>query len=238
MHKIIFTSFLFFVSVVAIAQTGSGRIDSVLTPDSENARLVECRIRHIDGKTRSISFLFNGKREGVWRNYSARGIPESYEEYKADVRNGLTVNFAKSGTIENEQLYKNGKLHGTRTAYLYGTVVRSTENFKDGLLDGEKISNYENGNPQEISFYKNGKRHGVTKWFSQDNKPSIEYTYADGVLNGLAKTYTAGKVTSEGNYKNDNEDGEWKIFEDDDLLKTIIYKNGVVIKEIAATKKR
>ena len=54
------------------------------------------------------------------------------------------------------------------------------------------------------------------------------------MLNGLARIYTDGKVVSEGNYKNDNEDGEWKVFEDGDILKTIIYKNGVVVKEVAA----
>lgn len=237
MQKIILLLSFIIVTLASYAQPASGRIDSVLTADADDKNLIECRIRYIDGKTKSIGYLLNGKREGMWRNYTQRGVPDSYEEYKADVRNGFTVNFADNGTIENEQTYRNGNLHGLRISYLYGSTLKTKENFRNGVLEGERISNYENGNPQEISFYKNGNREGKTIWYTSDNKPTIEYTYKSGVLEGPAKLYTNGLVTSEGNYKNDNEEGEWKVFEDGEWLKTVVYKNGVVIKELPAKKK-
>ncbi|MBK7856176.1 MAG: hypothetical protein IPJ79_15955 [Bacteroidetes bacterium] len=211
MQKII-SLFIFILSTTySFAQQASGHIDTILTADPDNKNLIECRIRHIDGKTKSIGYLLNGKREGMWRNYTPRGVPDSYEEYKADVRDGFTVNFADNGTVENEQTYKNGSLHGLRISYLYGSTLRTKENFRNGVLDGEKITNYENGNPQEVSFYKNGNRDRKTIWYTSDNKPTIEYTYKNGLLEGPAKLYTNGVVTSEGNYKNDNEEGNGKF---------------------------
>lgn len=67
---------------------------------------------------------------------------------------------------------------------------------------------------------------------------SIEYYYTNGSINGPAKSfYSGGKVQSEGNYKNDNEDGEWKEYTKEGLLlRKIIYKDGKVIKEIAGGK--
>lgn len=228
-------SFLAIVNI-AYAQPASGRIDTVMTPDQENSKMIECRIRHIDGKTKSIGYLLNGKREGMWRSYNPQGMPMSYEEYKADVRHGFTVNFANNATVENEQTYKDGKLHGTKFSYLYGSIVKTKETYRNGLLDGEKVLNYEDGTPQEISNYKNGQRHGKAIWYLQGNKPSIEYTYDNGVLSGPAKLYSDGVLTHEGVFKNDNEEGEWKVYEDGVLLKTVLYKEGVVIKETAAKK--
>ena len=92
---------------------------------------------------------------------------------------------------------------------------------------------------QEDGNYKQGKRDGLVKWFTQQEKPSIEYTYNLGVIEGPAKTYFAsGKVQTEGNYKNDNETGEWKEYDEDgNIIKTIVYDNGKKIKETDMKKK-
>jgi antitoxin component YwqK of YwqJK toxin-antitoxin module len=57
-------------------------------------------------------------------------------------------------------------------------------------------------------------------------------------MDGAAKTFDKGKLQTEGNYKNDSEDGDWKVYEDDELLKTVTYKDGKIIKEIPVGKKK
>jgi antitoxin component YwqK of YwqJK toxin-antitoxin module len=54
-------------------------------------------------------------------------------------------------------------------------------------------------------------------------------------MNGPAHLYDSnGLIKQEGNYLNDAEDGEWKEYTNGKLVKTILYKNGTVIKETLA----
>lgn len=237
MKKILILVFLL-VSLKSIAQpVTSGRADTVMAFDPENKNLVEYKIRYADGKVRMIGNIMNGKKTGVWRMYSIRGMLENIIEYDGDEYNGIFIHFNDNGTTEYEQTYRHGKLHGRKTQWLYGSVTKLTEYYNEGLLDGEKMVYYESGKMQEKTYYKNGQREGLTVWYDQDEKPSIEYTYKNGLLNGRAKVYAKGVLQSEGNYVNGDEEGEWKIYEDGSLLKTVTYKNGKIIKESAAKNK-
>jgi antitoxin component YwqK of YwqJK toxin-antitoxin module len=71
----------------------------------------------------------------------------------------------------------------------------------------------------------------------KNGKVSVEYNYKDGLLEGPAKEFDPlGNLKREGIYKNNVEEGEWKEYEDSVLVKTIIYKNGKVVKEKSSTK--
>jgi len=80
----------------------------------------------------------------------------------------------------------------------------------------------------------NGVKQGQARWYFKNGKPSTEYTYDKGNLSGPSKSYNEeGFVTSEGNYVNNDEDGEWKEYDAmGKLLKKVIYKNGKVVKEV------
>ena len=52
-----------------------------------------------------------------------------------------------------------------------------------------------------------------------------------GILNGYSKEYNSkGAILREGNFKNDNEEGEWIMYEDSNVTKKVIYKSGEIIK--------
>ena len=208
--------------------------DTILTADSDNPNLFECRINYPDGRARAIGKLMNGKKSGLWRFYGTKGKLELIEEFDGDVRNGLHVHFNENGNIEDEENYRKGVLHGLRNVYKFGVTLVTSENYNNGQLDGERSDYYETGKIKERAFYKNGLRHGKTIWYKQDETPTVEYTYENGILNGPAIFYAKGQKQSEGLYKNNNEDGEWKVYEDGKLLKTVWYKEGKVIKEMAA----
>ena len=58
------------------------------------------------------------------------------------------------------------------------------------------------------------------------------------MIDGPAKFYgEGGLLQSEGNYKNDNETGEWKEYnESGAVVKTIVYDNGNKVKETVVKK--
>ncbi|MBK7573129.1 MAG: hypothetical protein IPI10_16515 [Bacteroidetes bacterium] len=75
------------------------------------------------------------------------------------------------------------------------------------------------------------KKDGKAVWYLQSGQPSVEYTYTDGVLNGYSKEFNSkGAILREGNFKNDNEEGEWIMYEDSNVTKKVIYKSGEIIK--------
>ena len=46
-----------------------------------------------------------------------------------------------------------------------------------------------------------------------------------------SKEYNSkGAILREGNFKNDNEEGEWIMYEDSNVTKKVIYKSGEIIK--------
>lgn len=236
MQKFICALIITASSVLAHAQA-PGRVDTVITPDASNKDLVEYKIRYPDGKTRSIGNLLNGKKEGIWRTYNNRNIIETIREYHDDKLSGISFRFTESGAVDLEENYKNDMLHGSRSTFLYNGVLKSIENYVNGRLDGELTLFYDGGRMQEKSNFKNGVRDGISTWYNQEEKPTIQYTYKMGVIEGPAKFYTNGILQSEGMFHNDNEEGEWKVYEDGSVLKTITYKAGTIIKETAAKKK-
>ena len=54
--------------------------------------------------------------------------------------------------------------------------------------------------------------------------------------NILEKYDNKGNLKREGTFKNSNENGEWKVYEDSLLIKTVIFKDGVTVKEIPVKK--
>ena len=236
MKKLFYILSLLLICQFAKAQV-TGRVDTIITPDASNKALVEFKIRWPDGKTHIIGKMLNEKKEGVWRSYTNRSIIETIREYHEGKLNGVSFHFSENGTLDQEENYKNDVLNGERNIYLYGSVIKGQENFVDGKLDGDRRLYYESGKMQEHANFKNGIRDGVTTWYTQDEKPTIEYTYKMGELEGLAKFYNNGILQSEGMYHNGNEEGDWKVYEDDALLKTVTYKEGKVVKEVAAKKK-
>ncbi|HCI57190.1 MAG: toxin-antitoxin system YwqK family antitoxin [Bacteroidetes bacterium] len=220
----------------SFAGAQTAKQDTVMTPEPDKAGLYDCRVNFPDGRARAVGKMLNGKKEGLWRFYDTKGKIELLEEFEADVRNGLHLHFNENGYIEDEESYRKGILHGLRNVYKYGVTLITSENYNNGKLDGVRFDYYENGKLKEKATYKNGIRDGITIWFKQDDKPTIQYTYKNGDLNGPAIFYANGEIQSEGNYVNNNEEGEWRVYEDGKLLKTVLYKNGKVVKETAAKK--
>ncbi|MBK6839344.1 MAG: hypothetical protein IPG90_14635 [Bacteroidetes bacterium] len=77
----------------------------------------------------------------------------------------------------------------------------------------------------------------MSKWYKQNGKTTLEYSYKNGELQGPAKEYDDnGVIKREGNYISNNEEGEWKVYEDSVLVKKVIYKGGQIFREIPVKK--
>ncbi len=207
--------------------------DTIITKDATDLTLNHYVVKNANGTVLVQGKLVKGLKEGLWRFYYEFGAPQKMEEYHLGKRNGVAVNYDRSGFIQNDETYKNDELDGISLRYINGGKVKSQIEYKKGKLDGRKLLNYDDGTHQEESYWKNGIKNGTTKWYYQKNVVMMESDYKDGKLNGTSNTYNnAGKMVKTGKYVDDKEDGDWQEFDDNgNLIKITTYKNGLVLSE-------
>lgn len=205
--------------------------DTTFEKDNSDPQLIRLTVRNPKGTVVSQGYMKANAREGVWRFYSSTGLITSLEEYRNGKKNGSSLKFGPGTQITVDATYKDDSLNGQKTTFGNNSKIRSIENYKNGVLHGNRKAYYEDGKLQEDCTFKNGKKDGKAIWYLQSGQPSVEYTYTEGVLNGSAKEYNPkGAIMREGNFKNDTEEGEWILYEDSNVTKKVIYKNGEITK--------
>ncbi len=175
------------------------------------------------GQLKEKGLYIDGKKEGNWRTENGH----SWENIS--YKNGL-----KEG--EYERL-----LDGKEKGFLFtkGQYIKGQKEGEWITEDEDKsnviFENYKNGKKYEldkietrnhISFGRlneNGQKEGEWTLIAKDSSYKIVENYKDGVEEGLSRHYDKdGKLTAEGENKNNREVGKWKY-----------YKNGILEKIIS-----
>jgi antitoxin component YwqK of YwqJK toxin-antitoxin module len=109
---------------------------------------------------------------------------------------GLNQIFYKSGQLKEEYTLQYGTLNGEKITYY------EDKNYKIGQ-DTKPI--------KEITTYLNGSKTGIHKEYELNQNLVLEEDLKDGIKNGKYKKCVNGKVIEEGNYVNNEKEGEWTI---------------------------
>ena len=156
-------------------------------------------------------FTDEGKREGNWKEYFPDGTLKALGSYHNDNRIGKWKFYYHTGQLEEIGAYIDGEPDSTwRWFYKSGKVLR-IENFYNGLSDGVLTEYDEEGEIITQGDYLEGKKEG--NWFYQVGDNSDEGKYAEGMRNGLWKSYYAdGTLSFEGKFVDDLPNGEHKWY--------------------------
>jgi antitoxin component YwqK of YwqJK toxin-antitoxin module len=120
-------------------------------------------------------------------------------------KSSFTIQLSQSPEGLNQVYYLSGQLKEKYT--LIG-----------GKLNGEKISYYEDKNYKigqdskpikEITTYSNGSMTGIHRQYDMSQNLILEEDLKDGVRNGMFKKYSGTKIIEQGNYLNNEKEGEW-----------------------------
>jgi antitoxin component YwqK of YwqJK toxin-antitoxin module len=86
--------------------------------------------------------------------------------------------------------------------------------------------------------YRYGTIAGPSKSYSESGNIKAEGNYFNNHEDGSWREYyESGLLSAEGNYTSGKKSGDWKIYsEDGNLMKTQLYKNGLLIKERVESK--
>lgn len=208
-----------------------------------------------------INYL-KGKKEGIRKTYREDEIIE--ENFKNDVKNGLTKYYYADGRIKKEVNFRDGLEQGLAKEYDSDGRIITLITYKSGFITERELINrydnngrkhgvwktfYANGNIMSEGMYKHGLENGYFKEFDKDGNLISTAKYADGSkLEDVAELvkldmrkdyYPDGKVKIAATYNKEGRlEGVRREYRDDGTVeKSYIFRNGIMIGEGIVTEK-
>ncbi|MDR2040021.1 MAG: caspase family protein [Bacteroidales bacterium] len=168
---------------------------------------------YLDTKKTKVKGKYkDGKKEGIWEEFSSSGRKSRTEEYKnGDLRKSIT--YFNDGNIENEFHYLHHEQHGPEKRYSRSGVLITDYNYQNGRRVGRQMhyfSGFENDYIQVSHYSEVGELEG-------------EYS----------ETYVKGShIREKGKYKAGEKDGTWQYgTPDGKIIREEIYSNGKLLEK-------
>ena len=168
----------------------------------------------------------NDLRNGTWETWYEDGTLLMTGKYVNEKEEGEWLNYWDSGELKNSASFTGGRLDGKWESYYPTGRLKLSGEYKDNLKVGEWTDYFSNGRTKDITNYKLFKK-----------KSKMDYTpiYKNHIVmesrkNGTFKSFSDKdyKVTEEGNYKDDEKDGEWIAYYPGGKFPAVVstYKEG------------
>lgn len=192
-------------------------VNDVKQTDAEEVTKLDLQNEYYpDGKIKITETYRNGIPEGIRREYSEDGqILKSF--------------IYSNGKITGEGIIKeDGVKEGLWKEYYSDSTLKSEGEYKDDKKTGEWKYFYPDGKLEQAGKYTgSGKFTGKWKWFFPSGQLMLEEEYLNGMKDGMHIEYDeSGKITEEGEYVKDLEDGNWFTYSGD-WLERGIYRDGL-----------
>ena len=173
-----------------------------------------------NGRVRREASFRGGKREGTWREFDEEGNVISSQVYQNGrlmqsgvmdtdgTRRGEWVELYPDSTLRAKGLFINGKRSGEWKFYYPGEVLEQKGSYKNGKFDGTWTWYDMNGKLQKQEDFIDGEPDGKYVEYDEAGNVMVSGSYFEGLKSGKWREVT-GDVTSEGEYRNDRQVGEW-----------------------------
>jgi antitoxin component YwqK of YwqJK toxin-antitoxin module len=144
----------------------------------------EAILFHPNGLIASTGKFVNQKKEGKWRFYSSsvRGLLVIEEEYKNNLKNGLSIKYYPEKVPAEKIIYVNDLKNGEWTQYFPSGNLCLKAMYSNGKLHGIFSTFYDSGKSEYIGQYNNDLRTGVWKIYNPDGTLKYDMIYIDGVI--------------------------------------------------------
>lgn len=208
------------VRKMEVYRNGQPVVDN--TPD---VKLEIDRDYHNNGRVKSSVNLIDGKKQGVYREYSRTGEITASKMYFNDEVTGEGIVdenmrmqgkwklYFKGGKLKAEGEYKDGKRIGKWQFYYASGDLEQTGSYSAGKPDGEWIWYHVNGQKLREEFYINGREDGEMKEYDSRGNTIATGQYMDGMKTGKWE-FKSDSYRYVGSYIDDMQTGKWKGFFD------------------------
>jgi uncharacterized protein len=142
------------------------------------------QIANLDGNVIVSGNYDKGKKNGEWNYYFSNGYVRIKENNIADLQQGLSYNYNRTGELNSISNYKDDKINGLYEVYDNG-ILSNIYYYSNGTQNGPFTAYYPNGKVKVEGFYKNGELHNSRITYRQNGQISqkTKYNEGDAVLN-------------------------------------------------------
>jgi antitoxin component YwqK of YwqJK toxin-antitoxin module len=130
-----------------------------------------------NGNVKSEVYIEEGKKEGVEKIYSEKGVLEEEVTYSNGIKSGITKDYFSNGQLYWEVNYVDGKYDGVYKEYSEKGILILEGEYKKGREDGLIKAYFENGKLKSITPYKKGITDGEFKEYYESGQLLMEATY-------------------------------------------------------------
>ena len=160
-------------------------------------------------------YYANDEKVKKWTYYHDNGNIQSEGLFLKNYKNGEWISFDSLGTKISSQVFENGKTGDLpfREFYNDGTIKLNGQ-FYRGYKSGKWEYFDKTGFKTDQKTFSNDKLNGLhVRYYGRNSKEVTEY--AKNKKNGIWQVWEDGKLSYDGNYKDDKRAGIWKSFDDD-----------------------
>lgn len=187
------------------------RIDAV-----ETKQLEKKTAYHPNGKIKTEAFFFQGKPEGIRREYDTNGqVIQAYV-------------FKNTALIGEGIVDENGWQQGQwKEFYEDNGALRAKGNYKDNLTIGDWEYYFPEGMIEITGSYTNkGEKEGEWTWYYPDGKIVMIENFHRGVYDGVILSFDEkGDTLLHGKFQEGLEEGRW-IYRNDSVIEESFYLDG------------
>lgn len=145
-------------------------------------------------------------------------VPAYYDELYDTEYVGEWYDWYDSGQILCHGYYDNGKPSGLWKQMHENGNVASIGEYHDGKKDKIWQYLYSNESIQTSCYYVDGKLFGKLCHYDENGKQLEEIDFVNDKMSGVYKKWIDGSLKIEGIYYNGMEHGEWKYYDDNDII--------------------
>ncbi len=173
----------------------------------------------------------NVKYDSLQILYYKNGNIKEIMYLKNGLKEGTNTIFYTNGSVKSIQNYQNGKLNGWYYYFLYNNNLQYKCFYKDGLLNGKYMEFYANtGEVSQTGQLKNGLNVGYQRGYGEDGFLTTEkYFNKNGNLEKYSYYLYDGSYIK-GSVKNGKKHGKEVRCDENGVITTIFYENGIPIK--------
>ncbi|HRY98014.1 MAG TPA: hypothetical protein P5550_03060 [Bacteroidales bacterium] len=223
----------------------SGEVNSVGAADAEGNPCGFGYYYFKEGNLMSEGRLENGKYQGDWIWYNARGKRSRVAQVKDDQLHGRCEDYHPNGVIFARSTYEHGDYNGEYREYSAQGILQLIAHyrkgtlhgdyqtfhplgeafpdyqyhFEEGLIQGEVRKYYPNGQLELAVSMVDGKKEGKEEQYFMHGSLKEVVHYSDGLRQGEVQQYHKnGALSLKGSFQNDLPSGEWVEYRADSTV--------------------
>ena len=198
--------------------------------DAQGRRSGAWSAKYPGGQPRYEGTFDAGVPVGRFVYYHENGFRSAQMDYRDRTGLCMSEQFDDKGKLMAQGKYQSDRLRDSVwTIFAFDGTRLELATYSAGDLQGAYTMFYPDGRVMERGDYDKGQKTGVWTRFSDVGVKERIATFAEGMLQGPWTEFDSnGRISVVGSYQNDMREGKWNYLERGVLLRSEVYRRGIL----------